>query len=136
MIQLTDRKTLTLAAAKEIAAAAAAEAHQHGWNVVIAILDDGGHLLYFERLDGTQLASIEVAVAKARAAVYYKRPTKQLEERVVGGGVNALNLPHFMPIQGGEPIVVQGQLLGAIGVSGVTSEQDAQIARAALQAVK
>lgn len=133
--QLADRKTLTLDGAKKIAAAAAAEAHKNNWKVVIAILDDGGHLIYLERIDGAQLGSIDVAIAKARTSVYYRRPSKELEDRIAAGGTNALALLNSMPLQGGEPIMAGGELVGAIGVSGVTSAQDDQVARAGLTAM-
>jgi glc operon protein GlcG len=135
MAQLSTHKTLTLDGAKKIAAGAAAEAVKQHLNVVIAILDDGGHLIYLERLDGTQIGSIDVAVAKARTAVYYKRPSKEFENRIAAGGTNALALLNSMPLEGGEPISAEGQLVGAIGVSGGTSAEDGSIARAGIAAM-
>jgi uncharacterized protein GlcG (DUF336 family) len=124
------KKTLTLAAAKRVAAAAAAEAVRNYWNVVITIVDDAGYVLYMERLDGAQLASVEVATRKARAAALFKRPTKVFEDMVAGGRAAMLALPGSLPLEGGLPLEADGQVLGAIGVSGVTAAQDGQIARA------
>jgi uncharacterized protein GlcG (DUF336 family) len=132
--QLATKKSLTLAAAKKLAAAAEAEASKNGWNVVIAILDDGANLLYLQRMDGSQIGSIEVAQEKARTAVRFKRPSKALEDAVTGGRNVVLRLP-VMPIEGGIPLMVDGQLIGAIGVSGVTSQQDGQIATAGVAAM-
>ena len=133
--QLADKKALTLAAAKKIAAAAEAEATKNNWRVVIAILDDGGHLIYLQRTDETQTGSIDVAIQKARGAVAYKRPTKVFEEAVAGGRNVVLTLPHSMPIEGGLPLVVDGKVIGGIGVSGVTAQQDGIIAKAGVDAL-
>ncbi|SDY08569.1 heme-binding protein [Nitrosomonas sp. Nm58] len=126
---------LTLDDAKEIAAAAEAEAKRNNWSVVIAIVDEGGHLLYFMRLDNTQYGSVEVAIQKARSAIAFRRPTKILEEQVSQGHVRYLSLPGAIPIEGGVPIVLGNQFVGAIGVSGVRSYQDAQIAQAGVNAL-
>jgi len=126
---------LTLADAKAIAAAAEAEARKNGWNVVISILDDGGHLLFLQRMDGVQLGSVEVSQAKGRTALLFKRPTKAIEDAVAGGRVSMMTLPGATPIEGGVPIVWQGEVVGAVGVSGVQSHEDAQIARAGAEAV-
>jgi glc operon protein GlcG len=128
------RKVLTLDDARRIAAAAEAEAVKNGWNVVIAVCDEGGHLMWLQRLDGAQLMSIEVAPEKARAAVHARRPTKLLEDMVNGGRLAGLHLP-VQCIEGGEMIVADGELLGAIGVSGVKPHEDAQIARAGIAAI-
>ena len=128
--QLATKKTLTLEAAKKIAAAAEAFAVKNKWDVVISVMDDGGHLLYLQRMVGAQLASIEISQLKARAALTYKRPTKVFEDRVASGGVNVLNLPGLAPFEGGLPITVGGEIVGSIGVSGVLSSQDGQIAAA------
>jgi uncharacterized protein GlcG (DUF336 family) len=133
--QLADKKALTLAVAKQIAAAAAAEAEKNNWNVVIAIVDEGGHLVYFERLDETQTGSIEVALQKARTATSFKRPTKALEDVLMGGRMTILTLPGALPVEGGVPIMLDGKVLGAIGVSGVTAQQDGQIAKAGADAL-
>lgn len=127
---LATKKSLNLAAAKRISAAAEAEAVKNKWNVVIAILDEGGHLLYLQRADGTQVGSVDVAIAKAQSAVKFKRPTKALEDALAGGRQAILALPGAVPVEGGLPLMVGGDLIGAIGVSGVTSQQDGQIAAA------
>lgn len=127
--------TLTLDDAKIIAAASEAEARRNNWPVVIAIVDDGAHLIHLLRLDNTQFGSIEVAMQKARAAIAFRRPTKVWEEHVAEGRVRYLGLPGTLPIEGGLPIIVDGQFLGAVGVSGVRSDEDAQIAHAGLDAI-
>ncbi len=124
------KNVLTLADAKEIAAAAEAEALKNNWRVTIAVLDDGGHLLYLQRLDEAPLGSTIVAQEKARTALLFKKPTKVFEEIVAGGRNVMLTLPGATPIEGGLPLVNKGQIIGAIGVSGVQSSQDAQIASA------
>lgn len=121
---------LTLEQARRIAAAAQAEAVSHGWKVVIAILDDGGHLLYLERMDGTQKASSRIAEEKGRTAILFKRPTKLLEDAVNGGRASVLSLPGAVAVDGGLPLIKDGEFLGAIGVSGVQSHQDGIIAAA------
>lgn len=126
---------LTLEAAKTIAIAAEKEALQNDWPVVIAIVDEGGHLLYLQRLDNTQFGSVDVAIQKARSAIAFRRPTKVLEEQINQGHLRYLGLPGAIPIEGGLPIVVKDQFLGAIGVSGVRSHQDAQIAQAGINAL-
>lgn len=127
---------LTLDDAKKIAAAAEAEARRNDWPVVIAIVDDGGHLLLLLRLDNTQYGSIEVAIQKARSAIAFRRQTKVLEEQVTQGQVRYLGLPGAIPIEGGLPIVAENQFIGAIGVSGVRSHQDAQIAQAGIDVLE
>jgi uncharacterized protein GlcG (DUF336 family) len=128
--ELSTRKTLNLETAKQIAAAAAAEAKKNNWTVVITILDEGGNLLYLERMDNTQIGSIEVSQAKAKSAVGFNRPTKTFEENVVAGRQAILKLPGALPVEGGIPFMLGDRCLGAIGVSGVTSAQDGQIAKA------
>jgi uncharacterized protein GlcG (DUF336 family) len=130
--ELAAKKTLSLEVAKEMAAAAEAFAVKNGWNVVIAILDDGGHLLYFQRMAGVQLGSIEVAQRKALSAVYFKRPSKAFD---AGARPAVLAIPNGFPIEGGLPIEHEGQVIGGIGISGVTSEQDGQIAQAGVDAL-
>jgi uncharacterized protein GlcG (DUF336 family) len=132
---MNTRIMLTLDDAKKIAAASEAEANRNGWPVVIAIVDAGGHLLHLSRLDDTQYGSIEVAIQKARAAIAFRRPTKVWEEHVAGGQLRYLGLPGAFPIEGGLPITVNDQFVGAIGVSGVRSHQDAQIAQSGLDAL-
>jgi len=108
------------------------------WNVALAVVDSGGHLVAFERLDGTGFASAEVAVAKARTAVGFRRPSQAFHEMVAAGGegLRMLGLPGAVPIDGGVPLLAQGAIVGAIGISGVTSAQDGQIARAGAEALK
>jgi uncharacterized protein GlcG (DUF336 family) len=133
---LATRRALTLDVAKRIAAAAEAEALKNKWNVVIAIVDEGGHLMYLQRMDDAQVASAEIAPLKARTAAMYKRPSKIFEDRVnTGGGTNVLALPGVLPSEGGLPIMADGRVIGGIGISGVLSAQDGQIAKAALDAV-
>ncbi len=126
---------LSLADARTIAAAAEAEASKNHWNVVIAVLDDGGHLLLLQRMDGTQIGSIDVAQAKGRTALLFQRPTKAIEDAVAGGRTVMMTLPGATPIEGGVPILWQGEIVGAVGVSGVQSHQDAQIAKAGADAL-
>jgi len=133
--ELATKKALTLDVARQIAAAAEAEAVKNKWNVVIAIVDDGGHLIYLQRMDETQIGSVEVAQEKARTAVRFKRPSKALEDAVAGGRNVVLRLPGALPVEGGLPIAADGKIIGAIGVSGVTSQQDGQIAKAGVDAL-
>ena len=128
--QLANKKSLTLEAAKKIAAAAEMEAKKNNWNVVICVVDDGANLLFLQRMDGTQVGSVDIAQMKARTAIKMKRPSKVLEDAVVGGRNAVLKLPDVLPVEGGVPLVVDGQFIGAVGVSGVTSAQDGQIAGA------
>lgn len=127
---------LSIDDAKTIAAGARAEAEKNGWTVVIAIVDDGGHLMYLERMDGTQKASSVVAQEKARTAILFKRPSAAFEQVVAGGRVAVMSLPGATTVEGGLPIVVEGQYVGAIGVSGVHSSQDGQIAKAGVEALR
>ena len=129
------KTTLALADAKLIAQAASAKAVAEGWTVVIAILDAGGHLLYLERADGTQLGSVLVAQEKAKTALLFKRPTKALEDGVLGGKVHMLSLPGATTVEGGLPLTKDGEIIGSIGVSGVLSSQDGQVAAAGQEAV-
>jgi glc operon protein GlcG len=123
------KKVLTLDAAKRIAAASEAEAKKRGATVVIVVVDDGGHLLLLERLDDTQVASVEVGIGKARTAAIFRRPSKVFEDQVRDGRVAALALPGATPLQGGVPIEVDGKVIGAIGVSGNTPQEDEDIAK-------
>jgi glc operon protein GlcG len=134
-MELPTKKVLTLEAAKSIAAAAQAEARKNNWSLVICVVDDGGHPIYLERMDGAQLASVQVAQDKARTAVLFKRPSKALEEAVAGGRTVVMKLAGAIPVEGGIPIQVSGQLIGAIGVSGASSSQDGQVAAAGLAAL-
>jgi uncharacterized protein GlcG (DUF336 family) len=123
------KKVLTLEAAKKIAAAAEGEAKKRGSTVVIVVVDDGGHLLLLERLDDTQVASVEVGIGKARTAAIFRRPSKVFEDQVRDGRVAALALPGATPLQGGIPILFEGKVIGAIGVSGNTPQEDEDIAK-------
>lgn len=133
--QLPEKKVLTLEVAKRIANAAEQEATKNKWNQVIAILDDGGHLLYLERMDNAQLGSIDIATAKARSALYFQRPTKVFQDRVAAGGVNVLKMPNAIANEGGIPLRVGGQIVGSIGVSGATGQQDGVVAAAGVAAL-
>lgn len=126
---------LTLDDAKRIAAAARATADARGWPVVIAVADDGGHLLYLERMNGAKLGAIETAQKKARSAVLFARPTKALEDIIAAGRNAMLLLPGATPIQGGLPLVHEDQLVGGVGVSGVASADDEKIAAAGAAAL-
>lgn len=129
------KRALSLADVQAIVAAARAKAVENGWNVVIAVLDEGGHLMLLERADNTQIGSITVAQEKARTAFLFRRSTKVMEETVVGGRSVMLNLPGNTPIEGGLPLFSAGQLVGAIGVSGVQSFQDGMVAAAGAEVV-
>ena len=129
---------ITLEQAKKVMAGAEAEAKKNNWPVVITILDSGGNLVMTQRLDGAQWGSIEVAREKAYSAVAFRRPTKVFEEGLGQGGANlrVLRIPGASPLEGGLPIMVDGKVVGAVGVSGVTAPQDAQIGRAGIDALK
>jgi glc operon protein GlcG len=127
---LVAKRTLSLAGAKKIATAAEAFARKKGWSVVIALVDDGGHLIYLARMDGTQIGSVEVAQAKARSALAFRRPTKVWSDALANGRQAVLGLPGVTPVEGGLPLTIGNETIGAIGVSGVTSEQDGLIAQA------
>jgi uncharacterized protein GlcG (DUF336 family) len=129
---------IPLAEAKRVLAAAQAEALKNKWEVCIAIVDGGGHLVAFERMDTTQYGSVEVALEKAKTAAGFRRSTKAFQDVVAGGGegLRMLKLPGALPIEGGLPLVSGGKIVGAIGVSGVTSAQDGQIAAAGAAVLK
>ena len=136
-LTLPQRPTLTLEAAKLAMAASEARAREGGWRVVIAVVDDGAHTILVQRLDGTQLSSIDTATEKARAAVAWKRPSRLLEESVNNGRFAFLSIAQGMALlQGGVPIEIDGQVLGAIGVSGVKASDDEIIAQAGVDALK
>jgi glc operon protein GlcG len=125
-------KYITLEAAKKIVSAGEAEARKNGWNVAISIVDANGDLIMFQKLDETQPGSIAISQGKARTAALFKRPTKALEEMIAGGKTAFLAVDGIVPLQGGVPIAAEGKVIGAIGVSGVTSAQDEQVAIAAI----
>lgn len=132
MSPLTAKKALTLSAAKQLAEAAEAEAIQMNLAVVISILDEGANLLYLQRMDGAPLGSVVVAQDKARSAVLFKSPTKDFENWL-GGGLTSLLKLDVLPFEGGIPLVSEGQVTGAIGVSGGSAPQDGQIAGAGVR---
>jgi uncharacterized protein GlcG (DUF336 family) len=124
--------------AKKVAAAALAEARRNGWTMAAAVVDPAGDLVYFEKLDGTQAASVNIAVDKARSSARFKRPTRALQDQVAAGGdgLRILGLPGAVPVEGGVPILMDGKIVGAIGMSGGTSAQDGQCANAGAAIVK
>ena len=128
------RPMLTLDDCRKITAAAEAEARKNNWNVCIAILDDGGHLLHLARMDGASPANARIAVEKGRTAAESRRSTLAWQERIKARP-ELLNMPQITPIQGGVPIVVEGTCVGAVGISGVQSHEDEQIANAGIKAV-
>jgi glc operon protein GlcG len=129
---------ITLEQAKVVVAAAEAEAKKNGWNVVIAVLDSGCNLVVLQKLDNTNLGGLQVSQEKARSACLYRGPTKAAEETLAKGGlgVRLLALRGMVPLEGGLVLVANGQTVGAIGVSGVQSDQDGQIAKAGADALK
>lgn len=129
---LTYGAPITLDSAKKIAAVAEAEAKKNNFPMAIAIVDSSGTLTYFTKLDGTQLASVDIAIGKARTANNFKRPTKVFDDGVAGGRNVLLSLPEALLIEGGVPLVVDGKIIGAIGVSGGSSVQDGQVAAVAV----
>lgn len=133
--QLSDRKALTLEAAMKIAAAAEAEAAKNNWNVAIAIVDEGGHLVLLHKRDNTQYGSIDISIQKAQTAAGFKRATKVFEDAIAGGRTAILGIEQVLPLEGGVPLVFNGQIVGAIGVSGVTSQQDGVVAKAGADAL-
>jgi glc operon protein GlcG len=132
---MANKPILTLEDAKLIAAASQAEALQNGWRIVIAVVDDGGHLLYLQRSHDTQFGSVETAIKKAHAAVAFQRPTKISEDAVLGGRLIHLALPGVIPAEGGVPLMLDGIIVGGLGISGVRSSQDGQIAAAGVAAL-
>jgi glc operon protein GlcG len=130
---LKNRKYLTLSDAKIIAAACENEALHQNWAVTIAIADDGGHLLWLQRLDGAPLISMNIATGKAHTSAMGRRPSKSFADRIAGGETSVLSMPGGLTfLEGGEPIMIDGECVGAVGVSGVRSEEDARVARAGI----
>lgn len=129
---------ISLENAKKAAAPAIAEAEKNRWNMAVAIVDPSGNLVYYEKMDNTQLGSANVAIDKARSAALYKRPTKALQDALAAGGdgLRILRLQGAVPVEGGIPLVMEGKIVGAIGVSGAASAQDAQCAKAGADAIK
>jgi uncharacterized protein GlcG (DUF336 family) len=129
---------ISVETAKKIAAPAIAEARKNNWNMAIAIVDTAGDLVYFEKMDDTQVGSVQIAQAKARSAARFKRATKVFQDGLAAGGVGLrlLALNGAVPVEGGIPLVVNGRIVGAIGASGGTSEQDGVVAQAGASALK
>ena len=129
---------ISLENAKKAAAPALAEAAKNNWNVAVAIVGPGGTLIYYEKMDNTQLGSANVAIDKARSAALFKRPTKQFQDALAAGGdgLRLLKVQGAIPLDGGIPLVMDGKIVGAIGVSGATSAQDAQCAKAGADTLK
>ena len=125
-------KVITLEAAKKMVTAGEAEARKNGWNVAITVVDAGGGLILFQKMDETQPGSIAVSQGKARTSALFKRPTKAMEEMIAGGKTAFLAIDGIVPIQGGLPVIADGKVIGAVGVGGVMSTQDEQVAAAAL----
>jgi uncharacterized protein GlcG (DUF336 family) len=123
---------VTTANAKKIAAGVIAECQKNSWNVAVAVVDTHGYLVYFERMEDTQIASMEIAVGKAKAAATYRRPTRAFADVINKGGPATATLPGVFASPGGVPIMVDGKVTGAVGVSGVTGDQDEQCAKAGL----
>jgi uncharacterized protein GlcG (DUF336 family) len=129
---------ITLENAKKAAAPAVAEAAKNKWTVAVAVVDTAGNLVYFEKMDNTQVGSVTVAIDKARSATLFKRPTKAFQDVLASGGegLRVLRLQGVVPTEGGIPLVADGKIIGAIGVSGATSAQDGQCAKAGADTLK
>jgi glc operon protein GlcG len=128
--ELPVKRVITLNVAKKIAAAAEAEANRRHLTAVIVVVDDGGHPVLLQRLDNTQVASVEVGIGKARTAAIFRRPSKDFEDQIKQGRIAALALPGATPLQGGVPILFEGKVIGAIGVSGESPQEDEDVAKA------
>jgi uncharacterized protein GlcG (DUF336 family) len=128
---------IALETAKKVAGPALAEARKNNWAMAVAVVDPAGDLVYFEKMDATQVGSVTVAIEKARSAARFKRPTKAFQDTLAAGGegLRVLGLHGVVPVEGGIPIVVDGRIIGAIGLSGGTSPQDGQCAKAGLAAL-
>ena len=129
---------INLETAKKAATAAIAEVRKNNWTMAVSVVDPDGVLVYFEKMDNTQTASVKVSMDKARSAAIFKRPTKVFQDRLAAGGagLGVLKIDGAMPIEGGVPIVVEGKIIGAIGLSGDSSDHDGQCAQAGVEAVK
>ena len=130
--------SVTLETAKKVAAPAIAEAAKNNWTIAVAVVDPGGNLVYYEKMDNTQLGSANVSLDKARSAALFKRPTKAFQDALATGGENLriLRLQGVVPVEGGFPLIMDGKIVGAIGVSGMTSAQDAQCSKAGADSLK
>ncbi len=130
--------SINLDTAKKVAASAVTEARKNNWTMAVAVVDTGGHLVYFEKMDGTQTGSVGVAISKGRSAVLFKRPTKAFQDTVAAGaeGLRVFGLKGAVPVEGGLPLLIDEKIVGAIGVSGGTSQQDGVVAKAGTDALK
>jgi uncharacterized protein GlcG (DUF336 family) len=126
---------ITTELSKKVAAAALAEAKKNGWNVAVSVVEPGGILAYFEKSENTQYGSVEASLEKARTSAAFRRPSKAFEDVVLGGKVNYTKLPGAVPLEGGLPLLVDGKIVGAIGISGATSAQDGICAKAGADAL-
>ena len=133
--QLIDTKGVSLQAAKTMATAAEAEAKKRGWTVAIAVVDVSGNLIVFQRMDDVQIGSVDVAISKARTAARFKRPTKALADALAAGNTGILSIEGVAALTGGVPIIVDGKVLGAVGCSGMSADQDAVAAQAGVDAL-
>jgi glc operon protein GlcG len=129
-------QSVNIASAKKVATATLAECQKNNWNVAVAVVDTHGYLVYFERMENTQYASMDIAIGKAKAAATYRRPTRVFADVINKGGPATATLPGVFASPGGLPIMVDGKVTGAVGVSGVTGDQDEQCAKAGLEAAK
>ena len=138
MMSIPYGSPISLENAKKVAAAAITEVRKNNWSMAVAVTDAAGYLVYFERVDATQVGSVAVAINKARSAAQYKRPTKVFEDALAAGGegLRILGLEGAVPVEGGLPLVMDGKIVGAIGVSGGTSAQDGQCAKPGAEALK
>jgi uncharacterized protein GlcG (DUF336 family) len=134
--ELSTKKSLNLAVTKVIVAAAEKEATKNGWAMFIAVIDDGGVLTTVERMDDAQIGSLDVSIGKAQTALKFKRPSKAFEDLINSGRNSLLGLPGLTPVEGGFPLMADGKVIGAIGVSGGSSQQDAQVAQAGVAALE
>jgi len=134
--ELSTKKSLNLAVTKVIVAAAEKEATKNGWAMFIAVIDDGGVLTTVERMDEAQIGSLDVSIGKAQTALKFKRPSKAFEDLINSGRNSLLRLPGVTPVEGGFPLMADGKVIGAIGVSGGSSQQDAQVAQAGVAALE
>lgn len=125
---------IDLERARGLAAAAIAEAAANGWTIAVAVVDASGDLVLFERMDRTQVGSVDVAIGKARCATRFKRPTKEWEDALAGGRAAVLSIPGVLPVEGGLPLLDGGAIVGAVGVSGALPAQDTRCAEAAVTA--
>jgi uncharacterized protein GlcG (DUF336 family) len=136
LAQTREVKTLTLEGARRVAAGAEAEARRRGWEVAIAVVDPGGGLIVFHRMDGVQHASLDIAIGKARTSARFRRPSKAMAEAVGRGVVGLIGADGMLMMEGALPVTVDGAVAGAIGISGMTGAQDAELAEAGVAALR